>query len=692
MTAIAPRATDLKAAVAQILYPSGHSAGTALLLLNGFVATCAHVVRGVTKLERGSVPPETTRVHLRFPSAAHVAKRQEPYVARLARGGWRPEWDLAILRIEGELPFHDGWRLDGALTNEMALDVDCFGFGKTSKPDGATAECRIPTMSIIDFEARLLRRGENEEMFVESGFSGGPVYVHGTQQVIGLLRRGNEQVQNNRNVARLILARYVNEAFVTAYNTDMAEQGQSAENTLAPAFAAARQGVDTLSRHSNMLRQIPEALQDHLSDLEEAVTNPARIEEACECLAGLERQWRKARERDLDVHFHAFGLDQLSTMLATVVPKLKETAARIAPEAKGDVVPNDWDVDKPPPHVQDFRKLLDLIAQRKAVLSALPESQPRNEALAVLARLKKILYDDPLALAAVDAVRVDLERFDRDVFAVLICECQMLLARYVTRLPDGAVFRDRLADGTPGPEMVAIPAGRFMMGSPEDEKGRFASEGPRHEVTIGYRFALGRYAVTFEEYDRFVAATGGREPSDHGWGRGRRPVIDVSWEDAQAYARWLSVETGQSYRLPSEAEWEYACRAGTTTPFHTGETISTSQANFDGNFTYVTGAKGEYRRQTMPVGSFPPNAFGLYDMHGNVWEWVEDVWHENYTGAPVDGSARTTNGSNFRVNRGGSWNYYPRSLRSAYRDGSSADLRSNLLGFRLARTFLSLVS
>jgi formylglycine-generating enzyme required for sulfatase activity len=196
-------------------------------------------------------------------------------------------------------------------------------------------------------------------------------------------------------------------------------------------------------------------------------------------------------------------------------------------------------------------------------------------------------------------------------------------------LPDLAVFKD--IDAPWCPEMVLIPAGQFLMGSPPDEKGRYDFEGPQHRGEIGYRFALGRYAVVFAEYDHFCEVTTSKKPADQGWGRGRRPVINVDWRDAQAYVEWLSHETGQVYRLPSEAEWEYACRAGTTTRYSWGDDISNKNANCGGGWF----------SKTKEVGSYPANPWGLYDMHGNVFEWMEDMWHDSYSGAPVDGAAWT---------------------------------------------------
>ncbi|MDS4031748.1 MAG: formylglycine-generating enzyme family protein [Candidatus Contendobacter sp.] len=216
-------------------------------------------------------------------------------------------------------------------------------------------------------------------------------------------------------------------------------------------------------------------------------------------------------------------------------------------------------------------------------------------------------------------------------------------------------FQDRLRDGRMGPEMVVIPAGEFLMGSPADESERQASEGPQHPVAFARPFAMGRYAVTFEEYNLFCQSTGRQKSSDSSWGRGRRPVINVSWEDAVAYCAWLSSETGAPYRLPSEAEWEYAARGVTKTAFWWGDEIDPTRANYNGNHTYRNGARGEYRRRTVPVDDFQPNPFGLYQVHGNVWEWVQDSWYGDYQNAPADGSAWEETDGGPRVLRGGSW-------------------------------------
>lgn len=246
-------------------------------------------------------------------------------------------------------------------------------------------------------------------------------------------------------------------------------------------------------------------------------------------------------------------------------------------------------------------------------------------------------------------------------------------------------FRDKLKDGGEGPLMVAVPAGRYLMGSPPDEPQRVNCEGPQHEVHIARPFDMGVYAVTFDDYDRFTTATGARQPFDESWGRGSRPVINVSWLDAQAYCGWLCAQSGHGYRLPSEAEWEYACRACTATPFHFGASLSVGLANFDGSFTDKGSSMGEFRGKTLPVGSFAPNAFGLHDMHGNVWEWCLDEWHADYDGAPQDGSEWEGESNGARVLRGGSWFNVPRLCRAAHRFSHLPDYHSNVIGFRVCR-------
>ncbi len=235
------------------------------------------------------------------------------------------------------------------------------------------------------------------------------------------------------------------------------------------------------------------------------------------------------------------------------------------------------------------------------------------------------------------------------------------------------------------PEMVALPAGDFMMGSAESEVGRCADEGPQRCVDIS-AFRISKYEVTFDEWDACVADGGcDHNPGDDGWGRGRRPVINVNWWDVQQYIAWLNRKTGRYFKLPSEAQWEYAARAGTDTPFSSGECLGTNQANYNGEIPYGDCPKGDNRRQTLPVGSLAPNPWGLYDMHGNVWEWTADCWADSYQGAPENDTPRSADSDYCveRVVRGGSWPFHGVVLRSAFRDKYYVERRNNSLGFRL---------
>jgi formylglycine-generating enzyme required for sulfatase activity len=236
-------------------------------------------------------------------------------------------------------------------------------------------------------------------------------------------------------------------------------------------------------------------------------------------------------------------------------------------------------------------------------------------------------------------------------------------------------------------EMVAIPEGSFVMGSPKDEPERSSSESPQHTITLK-SFFLGKYPVTQAQWKAVAALPQvNRElnPDPSRFKGENRPVEQVSWLMAVEFCDRLSQKTGRQYRLPSEVEWEYACRAGTTTPFHFGKTITPELANYNGNDTYGAGVKGDYRKETTPVGSFGvANAFGLYDMHGNVWEWCADQWHESYEEAPTDGRAwLNENDNQRRVLRGGSWVSSPRYCRSAYRSYFDADNRNHYFGFRV---------
>lgn len=236
------------------------------------------------------------------------------------------------------------------------------------------------------------------------------------------------------------------------------------------------------------------------------------------------------------------------------------------------------------------------------------------------------------------------------------------------------------------PELVVIAAGASVMGAPDGERSSEAVETPQIQVRLDYSFAIGRFEVTHEQWAACLAdgGCGAYEPSDNGWGRGNRPVINVSYDNALEYVAWLSAKTGAKYRLPSESEWEFAARSGTTTPFSTGDTISTRQANFNGQYPYAGGAQERSAGKTLAVGSFSPNAFGIFDTQGNVWEWVSDCWKPSHrdadpSGTPVGGVCSQ------RVLKGGAWNGGAWRARSAHRKPAKSSTGDYDAGFRVVR-------
>lgn len=280
-------------------------------------------------------------------------------------------------------------------------------------------------------------------------------------------------------------------------------------------------------------------------------------------------------------------------------------------------------------------------------------------------------------------------------------EKRILVSRYRRR---GKHFIETLSDEV-SLDMVLIPSGKFLMGAPEDELESYNDERPQHEVIVS-SFLMGRYPVTQTQW-RIVAnwpKDKCKLNSDPSHFKGdNRPVENVIWEEAIEFCQRLSVKTGRTYHLPSEAQWEYACRAGTKAPFHFGETLSDELANYRAQDekigdtlykgTYGKGIVGKYRRETTEVGIFPPNNFGLHDMHGNVWEWCQDDWHDSYRGAPVNGSAWIEENATDtdKLLRGGSWLVYPKNCRSTNRYGDLRDYRLKDIGVRVCckmpRTF-----
>ncbi len=343
------------------------------------------------------------------------------------------------------------------------------------------------------------------------------------------------------------------------------------------------------------------------------------------------------------------------------------------------------DIDRLKMFAQEAELERDLLLAEQTWTRILAVSPADPQALKALRRIWQQIQEQPLQFtspsksAEVTSTDSSLKVFKPDILAINSKEPEIKLEYISEHLGKGVTL-----------EMVPIPAGSFVMGSPKSEKNSFHEERPQHEVTVP-AFFMGKYQVTQLQWRMVAFMPKVKEklsfdPSH--FKDDNRPVERVSWLDTVEFCARLSNHTGQEYRLPSEAEWEYACRAGMTTPFSFGETITPKLANYNGEYPYGS-LKGKYRKETSPVGSFPPNDFGLYDMHGNVWEWCADDWHDNYEGAPADASVWTEiddtheNIEANKVLRGGSWYHFDRYCRSACRNRYGAIDLGGHFGFRV---------
>lgn len=332
---------------------------------------------------------------------------------------------------------------------------------------------------------------------------------------------------------------------------------------------------------------------------------------------------------------------------------------------------------------QEIDRVTDFVERRKKARKAVTLANQAikqgdfEKAQSHLENAEKLLP----SLAGIKLARNRIEK-RKSEFAVLVTPRKKARGRKLENTKAGESFRDHFDDSGMGPVMVVISAGSFQMG---DIKGSGdGDERPVHRVRIKNPFALGKYEVTFEEFDRFSDATGYRKPSDNGWGRGKRPVVNISWRDAKAYSDWLSEQTNKRYRLPSEAEWEYAARGGSDTEYWWGDQPSHDYANY-GKDVCCDGEKmgKDLWLYTAPAGSFPANRFGLHEMAGNAWEWTGSIYQSIYQGAEIN--SQDTKSQFARVARGGAWNIVPKGVRSAYRSGFAPEFRNNAHGFRVAR-------
>ncbi len=568
----------------------GKTEGHAVLIGARFAVTCAHV------LSHEQDPP-TSLTKLRFPLLdlevmAQVAAWR-PFQPDLSRGS-----DLALLAFESDIraPPESWARLAPSGTpaaDTAVVTLDYLG----PLPDGSPRSGKIhdPDGAMISLSGAH---------FVAEGMSGtGLFQMNPGERLLGLV--SGLPTEEGQTTGYAIPAEEI-AALLTEWQKESALFEESA-------------AVEALL--TVLLDQVRENFRPFLKDFGDR---------AMEALARDPDDWREedlAALTDLQIEigdaFAPFVDDASGVILpagfAQALSRLKELLGELSDVSGcGELVElTDAMLSLLESACQDINKIL--------ASPTCPEGA--RDALALLLRHMGMAISKRVVRLGQLSHRTELVRkragepFERGARAIMAC-----IGRRPELAPPGAIFTDSNDPGAP--ERIVVQLGKFWMGSPGDDDEAYADEKPQHEVRIARPFALGRYPMTFAEYDEFCRATNGEPPDDSGWGHERRPVINVSWEDATAYSRWLSECTGQEYRLPSEAEWEYACRAGTATRYPWGVEYRKDMAN---------GREGGPGR-TMPVGDYPPNTWGLFDMIGNVWEWVEDDWHDGYEGAPKDGS------------------------------------------------------
>jgi formylglycine-generating enzyme required for sulfatase activity len=677
-----------------------HFHGTGCLTHHGLLVTCAHVVRNALNPPRieGEIP--TGRLWIDFPFLSGKPGME----VEVAPGGWG--WfddqelsnDIAILQLLSAPPRVDppSYPPQSAITGEH--DGVAHGFTDLTYDDYETGGFVLGKLSsnAKTPNATYAWDHEGSAHIPKPGFSGATVFDASRSRhvgsplgmIISKPNQGGSLVDSDRIV--YIIPADLIRRWIEAVLDEKAKR--NTEQSSAELQEAAAIIPELLTALENVaLRNDPrihDGLVLSLEDLQEKIhagIDPAHLDDFVDTLHDFDHFRQEASETELGKLAKILSLSDVFHALDAFRRRCHMAGAEVD---RGATVCNDWTADEEQvPHHAERKALLEAITARLTALKAggiriAADRVRRAETL--LKRLRLQLHKNPLELRVVDEVRAELERLDRSLFYELIVNCQIFLARHADRLPDFACFRD-FAEA---PEMVVIPAGTFMMGSPDDDEKRFDDEGPRQEMTIPDRIALGRTPVTFDEWDFFARTdpTKHHRPGDGGWGRERRPVIDVNWEDTKSYLAWLSQRTGKDYRLPSEAEWEYCCRARTHTSFY----FADSEDEL-GKFAWYD-ANSE--NKTQPVGQRTGNEFGLYDMHGNVFEWCDDVWHRSDAGKPEElkangGSWKTGGDQSAHVIRGGSWNYGPRFLRSAFRVDSLTGDRKNNIGFRIARTLTS---
>ncbi len=690
--------------IIRIYSDTGDYFGTGVLGLAGLAVTCSHVIRQALGLENmpSAAPIINGRVKVDFP----FLELKDKFDVEVAAGGWGPEdgWvlknDIAVLKLVQEPPLGMGYQFRSNRA-DVPIETSIYGFTREDLTGTEVVGTLKPVLNPLGLQ---VLDTEDSAFAASHGFSGGAIFPtdlkYGVLNAQGILIGNNDKHPllkdgQDKRIVYIIPAERIAQQITKVQCTQIEIGEISEKESSIELIRMSRAGVRNLAQNDNDAGYFAEAVEDWLDDLEDLVTEEKEppVERLETLVHYLEQHKQIASENDYNRHLTLLPLGNLCPKLSDLIQNITDENS----EGRETLLIENDLRNCPQEYADKMQALRIEIRERLTWLKNNSLQLDEDKKEQAKATLRKLLHETGMPninLIVLDNIRRTLQELDRTIFDELIMFSQLLLGKHAHRLKPGMVFRD-----TPdSPEMVMVPPGEFMMGSPEGEEGRTEAEGPQHKVTISKTLAVAIYTVTLGDFEKFVKETGYQVPNraytyendkweerDDRFFRNpgfeqaeNNPVVCVNWNDAQAYINWLNGKTGKQYSLLSEAEWEYSCRAGKDTHYWWGNDITQDLANYSRNIG-----------KTVPVDHYKPNPWGLYQMHGNIWEWCQDKWHGNYEGAPVDGSAWISSSANEvggRVLRGGSWSIIPLCLRSAYRYVNQPTDRVSVVGFRISRT------
>lgn len=682
--------TNCQEAIVRIFSADGAYFGTGVLTISGLVVTCAHVVcMAVGQNEdRVTIPDVKGRIKIDFPflSDSSVSfNSEQAFDVELVDGGWGPAdgWapdnDIAVLKLLGTPPFEDGYRFNNKIV-DREQSASFYGFTRDNLAGGLVSGTLHPTITglgVQNFDT------ENNAYTVRHGCSGASVFEKtsgGASLIQGMVIGNNDEHsmlkgREKERIAYVIPAARIYD-LVNSISQKRKSSGEIEELAgLEQLLELARGKTEELRGTVNSAEQFARLSHLCFDKIEQLSKGSDLSPESWQIVMdNIYRAQQTIESRGYDRYLSLVPFGDLSPKLHSFVKKIEKTHSG---GCGRDKIENDI-LDEKLAHKKELEDLQEEIEIRLSYLnnqSVFVNEKNKKMAIETLEKLQLELLQEYISLSVIDNIRQQLQELDQtDIFAELVICVQLFMGKYTMHLMPGMVFRD----SRHSPEMVMIPPGSFIQEDVKTKMRKHTDEAEQQEFFIDHSLAVSRYAVTFDQWDAFVKESNYKiKAEDNGWGRRNRPVINVSWNDAQAYIKWLNEKTGLRYRLLSVGEWEYCCRAGTNTNYYFGDDID----RLGDCAWFSENSEGK----SHPVGLKIPNAFGLFDMHGNVREWCDDEWQGEppYDPVWVDSNDNTVN---FPVLCGGSWSLSSEFLSSGYSNNFDPDLSSDDTSFRIARS------